>query len=71
MTFIMCRYWAVAILSYLTVCLVVAIVLYVAVNLTMVTTFSDPRTIEGKYIYKMQSLSPSEVLSIEVRQSHR
>ena len=43
------RYWAVAAPAYLSVCLVVGVVCYIAVNLTMVTTFSDPRTVQGEY----------------------
>ena len=37
--------------GYIIVCAMMGVVTYIAVNFTMVTTFSDPRTVQGMYIH--------------------
>ena len=44
------RYWALAVPSFVIVSTLVGVVLYIGLNCMMVTSFSDPRTVQGGYI---------------------
>ena len=51
-----CRYWAVAVPSFIIVSTLVGVVMYAGLNCTMVTSFSDPRTVQGIALHKVSHL---------------